>query len=147
MKNLKLAVFANQLGAEPSSEKYIAQALLLNDSINDKLVCEIHVGKMITRFIPSQEYFLEDLLWQLNDYCQIPTLEIESDVHYPDPIPIEDEYGLEDCMNARKTIHVDMIVSSIHFQVVNWSSKGVLEKVNNLRNLGVKIQTAEMLIN
>lgn len=145
MTNLILAVFAIQLGAEPTNENYIAQALLLYDTENDILVCEIHVGKMITRFTPSQDYFLEDLLWQLNNYYQIPASEIESDVHYPVPIPIEDEFGDEFCMSARESVHDDLIESGIHFQVINWSSIGVLEKVNNLRSLGVNIQAVELM--
>ncbi len=139
MKNLKLAVFAKQFGAEPTCETYIAQALLLHDTKNDSLVCEIHVGKMITRFNPSQEYFFEDLLWQLNNYCQIPAFEIECDVHYPEPIPIEEEFGDELCMSARESIHDDMIESGIHFYVVNWGPSAVEEKVTLLRNQGVKI--------
>ena len=145
MTNLILAVFAIQLGAEPTNEKYIAQALLLYDTENDILVCEIHVGKMIARFTPSQDYFLEDLLWQLNNYCQIPASEIESDEHYPVPIHIEDEFGDEFCMSARESVHDDLIESGNYFQVINWSSIGVLEKVNNLRSLGVNIQAVELM--
>jgi len=144
MNNLNLAVFAKQLGEEPTSENYIAQALLLYESKNDKLVCEIHVGKMITRFNPSLDYFLEDVLWQLNNYCQIPAIEIESDVHYPDPISIEDEFGHEDCMTARESLHHEMIASGLNFHVINWSSIGVHEKVNYLKNLGVNIQALEI---
>jgi hypothetical protein len=145
MKKIKLAVFAKQLGEKPTSENYIAQALLLNDTKNDSLVCEIHLGKMITRFTPSQDYFFEDLLWQLNNYCQIPTFEIECDVHYPEPIPIEEEFGDELCMSARESIQDDMIESGIHFHVINWSSTGVLEKVNNLRSIGVNIQAVDLI--
>ena len=144
MNNLNLAVFAKQSGAEPTSDNYIAQALLLHDTKKDKLVCEIHVGKMITRFNPSLDYFLEDVLWQLNNYCQIPTIEIECDVHYPDPIPIEDEFDIEDCMKARESLHQKMISSGFHFHVINWSSIGVHEKVNYLKNLGVNIQALEI---
>jgi len=145
MKNLKLAVFAKQSGIEPTSENYIAQALLLHDTKNDTLVCEIHVGKMITRFTPSQDYFLEDVLWQLNLYCQIPISDIEYDVHYPEPSHIEEEIDFEDCMIARESIHSQMIETDIDFQVINWSSLGVLEKVNNLRSLGVNIQAVELM--
>jgi hypothetical protein len=145
MTNLILAVFATQLGAESTNENYIAQALLLHDPKNDKLVCEIHVGKMITRFTPSQDYFFEDVVSQLNNYCLIPPSEIESDEHYPVPFHIEDEFGDEFCMSARESVHDDLLESGIHFQVINWSSIGVLEKVNNLRSLGVNIQTVELM--
>ena len=145
MTILKLAVFATQLGAEPKNENYVAQAFILYDTKNDILVCEIHVGKMITRFTPSKNHLLEDLLWQLNDYCKIPAEEIERDVHYPVPIPIEVEFGDEFCMSARESVHDDLLESGIHFQVINWSSIGVLEKVNNLRSLGVNIQAVELM--
>jgi hypothetical protein len=46
--NVFSIVFAKQLGAEPTSENYIAQALLLEDRKNLNLVCEINKGKMIT---------------------------------------------------------------------------------------------------
>ena len=145
MTILKLAVFAKQLGTEPTNENYIAQALLLHDPKNDILVCEIHVGKMITRFTPSQGYLFEDMVSQLNNYCLIPLSEFESDEHYPAPINIEDEFGAEFCMSFRESIHDDLIESGIHFHVINWSSIGVLEKVNNLRSLGVNIQVVELM--
>ena len=92
---------------------------------------------MITRFNPSQDYFIEDLLWQLNNYCQIPTFEIESEPHYPEPISIEEE--IDDCMRYRESLHTDLIESGFHFYVVNWGTAGVDEKVTLLRNHGVKI--------
>jgi hypothetical protein len=145
MTNLILAIFAIKLGVEPTNKNYIAQALLYYDTKNDIPVCEIHIGKLITRFIPSQDYLFEDALSQLNNYCLIPQLEIESDEHYPFPINIEVEFGDEFCMSARESVHDDLLESGIHFQVINWSSIGVLEKVNNLRSIGVNIQTVELI--
>jgi hypothetical protein len=145
MYNLILAVFATKSDSQISSANHIAHALLLHDTKKNNLVCEIHVGKMITRFNPSQDYFFEDLLWQLNNYCQIPTFEIECDIHYPEPIPIEEEYGDELCMSARESIHHEMTESGFHFYVVNWGTVGVEEKVTLLRNHGVKIHQSSLL--
>ena len=144
MNKLKLAVFASISSANPSSEVHMAHALLLEDTLKEQLICEIHIGKTITRFNPSKDYFLEDVLSQLNAYCHIPALEIESDVHYPEPIPIEEEFGIKECMITRKNIHTDLMASGIHFHVVNWAAAGVEEKINYLKSVGVSIQCADI---
>jgi len=88
---------------------------------------------------------MEDVLWQLNSYCQIPISEMEYNVHYPEPIHIEEEIDFEDCMIERESLHLGMIESGFQFNVINWSSIGVHEKVNSLKDLGVNIKAVEIM--
>jgi hypothetical protein len=49
MSQLKLAIFAKVLNMELLSKTHIAQALLFHNTDNENLVCEIHIGSLITR--------------------------------------------------------------------------------------------------
>lgn len=143
MTEIKLAIFATD--TTTSTPNYLAHALLLKDSKSKKLICEIHIGKMITRFNPNANFFLEDMLWQLNDYCQIPTYEIESDMHYPDPVSIEEEFGVPECMQSREKIAECLNETGLSYLVVSWASVQVLNKINNLRKKCVKIDTTNFI--
>jgi hypothetical protein len=145
MNQLKLAIYAIYLDIEHISKNHIAQALLLHNTENDMLVCEIHIGRLITRFTPSQDFFLEDVLWKLNNYCQFSDVQLENEVHYPDPPFIEDELGHDFCMSARKFVHHRLIESGIFFHVINWSFTRVEEKVKNLSSLGVNIEAVDLI--
>ena len=137
MKQILLTVFATD-----SKGAFIAHALLINDLKSKVMTCEIHIGKMITRFNPNPDYYLEDILWQLNTYCQIPIFEIECDIHYPEPIDIEDEFGDEECMQFRKKIVEILNDTPYSYLVINWPSIVIDEKLNKLKNSGVKIESS-----
>ena len=146
MNNLKLAVFATQSPVDLLPESHIAHALLLQDVNDMNLICEIHIGKMITRFITDDKHFLEDMLWQLNEYCQIPSWEVECDMHYPSPIPIEQEIDVDECTRARESVHSQMIESGFNFYVVNWNCIGLEEKVSEMKQLGISIDMAGFMV-
>ena len=141
MTEIKLAIFATD--STTSTPNYLAHALLLKDSESKKLICEIHNGKMITRFNPNAYFFLEDMLWQLNDYCQIPMFEIEFDPHYPDPISIEDEFGVNDCMQSREKIAEYLNETGLSYLVVSWLE--LINKISNLKKKGVKINATDFI--
>ena len=145
MTEIKLAIFVTATKTNTSNSSYMAHALLLQDSESKELICEIHIGKMITRFNPNRYFFLEDMLWQLNDYCQIPTFEIESDMHYPDPINIEDEFGANDCMQIREGLSDYLNETGFNFLVIAWPSVQILDRINNLKKSGVKINTTNFI--
>ena len=137
MKQILLTVFATD-----SKGAFIAHALLINDMKSNVMTCEIHIGKMITRFNPNPDYYLEDVLWQLNSYCQIPIFEIEYDVHYPEPIDIEDDLGEDDCMQAREEIVEILNDTPYSYLVINWPSIDIDDKLSKLKNSGVNIESS-----
>ena len=92
MTKIKLAIFATNVSASASKENFIAYALLLKGS-KRKLICEIHIGKTVARFKPHLDYFLEDVLSELNIHCRLPISEIEWEYDYPELIKVEDEIG------------------------------------------------------
>ena len=141
MRKIQLAIFATNVSAGASKGNFIAHALLLKDSKSKKLICEIHIGKMITRFNPNPDYFLEDVLWQLNVYCQIPIFEIECDVHYPKPIPIDEEMGEEECMEVREKIGEILAATPFSYLVINFPALNIEDKINKLKKHGVQIES------
>jgi len=145
MTKINLAIFATNISSDASTENFIAQALILEDLESKKLTCEIHIGKMVARFNPNPDYFLEDVLWQLNTYCQIPMFEIECDVHYPEPIDIEDEYGEEECMQIREEIVEILNATPYKYLVINWPTIMIDEKLNKLKNCGVNIESCNSI--
>jgi hypothetical protein len=137
MKNLIMAIYATKKTESNTKDGYIAQALLLNN--NNQLECEIHIGKMITRFHPNPDYFLQDALWQLNCYCQILYDEIEMDLHYPEPVSIEDEFGIDCCMDNRDNLAEYLKETLITFSVIDWSNMANDELIKSLQTSGIDI--------
>jgi len=81
---------------------------------------EIHVGDKIFRFIPDTRHIIEDGIWQLMDYCQIPEYEYAHDVHYNAPITLEEEFGRETCVSRRATLTKDLIDAGINISLMTW---------------------------
>lgn len=141
MKSIKMAIFATSKHGNSTDQNLTAQALLLKNhgKKTRSLECEIHIGEMVTRFTPSDNFFLEDLLWQLNDYCHIPYNEIKCDLHYPEPSLIEDEFGEEICADMRINLSHQLKESNLSFKALVWPGLNVDDKILDLRNSGVDI--------
>jgi hypothetical protein len=63
---------------------------------------------------------LEDGLWQLNLYCKIPKDEYKYDVNNNEPLPLEDEFGEEECAEQRSNITKELCATGNHFRLVTW---------------------------
>jgi hypothetical protein len=140
MTKIKLAIFAKNVSAT-SKENFIAYALLLKGS-KRKLICEIHIGKKVARFKPHLDYFLEDVLWELNIHCRLPISEIEREYDYPELIKIEDEIGEKKCLEIKKIIERTLAETQFSYSVMNFSAldTDVEDKINKLKNHGVRIE-------
>ena len=140
MTKIKLAVFAKNVSASASKENFIAYALLLKGS-KRKLICEIHIGKTVARFKPHLDYFLEDVLWELNIHCRLPISEIEREYNYPELIKIEDEIGDEKCLAIKKMMVRTLAETPFSYSVINFSALDIEDKLNKLKNHGVRIES------
>ena len=144
MTKIKLAVFAKNVSASASKENFIAYALLLKGS-KRKLICEIHIGKTVARFKPHLDYFLEDVLWELNIHCRLPISEIEREYNYPELIKIEDEIGDEigdeKCLAIKKMMVRTLAETPFTYSVINFSALDIEDKLNKLKNHGVRIES------
>ena len=144
MTKIKLAVFAKNVSASASKENFIAYALLLKGS-KRKLICEIHIGKTVARFKPHLDYFLEDVLWELNIHCRLPISEIEREYDYPELIKIEDEIGDEigdeKCLAIKKMMVRTLAETPFTYSVINFSALDIEDKLNKLKNHGVRIES------
>ena len=94
-----------------------AYALLFEGS---RPTWEIHIGSKVFRFNPHSDHILEDGLWQLNLYCQIPPAEYKNDVHNTAPLTLEEEFGEEACQSVRKNLAADLLKTGFHFRIVTW---------------------------
>ena len=94
-----------------------AYALLFEGS---RPTWEIHIGGKIFRFNPHPDHILEDGLWQLNMYCQIPEAEYKHDVHDAAPFTLEEEFGEEACLAARKTLTDNLLKTGQHYRLLTW---------------------------
>ena len=140
MTKIKLAVFAKNVSASASKENFIAYALLLKGS-KRKLICEIHIGKKVARFKPHLDYFLEDVLWELNIHCRLPISEIEREYNYPELIKIEDEIGDEKCLAIKKMMVRTLAETPFSYSVINFSALDIEDELNKLKNHGVRIES------
>ena len=142
MTKIKLAIFAKNVSASASKENFIAYALLLKGS-KRKLICEIHIGKKVARFKPHLDYFLEDVLWELNIHCRLPNSEIELEYDYPELIKVEDEIGDEKCLEIKKIIVKILAETPVSYSVINFSAidTDVEDKINKLKKHGVRIES------
>ena len=140
MTKIKLAIFATNVSASASKENFIAYALLLKGS-KTKLICEIHIGKTVARFKPHLDYFLEDVLWELNIHCRLPISEIEREYDYPELIKIEGEIGEKKCLEIKKIIEKTLAETPLSYSVINFSALDIEDKLNKLKNHGVRIES------
>jgi hypothetical protein len=68
----------------------------------------------------KSDHILEDGLWQLNMYCQIPESEYKHDLHNAAPLTLEEEFGEEACLAARKSLTADLLKTGQHFGLLTW---------------------------
>jgi hypothetical protein len=117
MPEFTAALFAKR--ERPHGQEYslVAHALLFEGS---KPYWEVYVGEKTFRFIAHPDHLLEDGLWQLNNYCQIPESELKYDVSINTPIPLELEFGEKICKEARNEIGKDLSAAGFHFTLVTW---------------------------
>ena len=108
-----------------------AYALLFEGS---RPTWEIHIGGKIFRFNPHPDHILEDGLWQLNMYCQIPESEYKHDVHDAAPLTLEEEFGEEACLAARKTLTENLLKTGQHFRLLTWPGVWMPNKETQIAN-------------
>lgn len=142
MPAITASLFATQQRSNGPEESLIAHALLFEGG---RPYWEIHIGGKIFRFISNPDFLLEDGLWQLNSYTQIPESEYQYDVSENEPISIEEEFGEADCQEARQNISKLLTEKDIHFKLVTWPGVWIPEldlKIKKLKAAGVNITAA-----
>ena len=139
MPEFTAALFAKR--ERPHGQEYslVAHALLFEGS---KPYWEIYIGEKIFRFIAHPDYILEDGLWQLNDYCQIPESEYKFDVSNNNPLTLEEEFGEEICKDERTGIAKSLADAGFHFTLITWPGvwmPKLEEKLAAWKSMGVNI--------
>jgi hypothetical protein len=139
MPEFTAALFAKKERPHGQEFSLIAHALLFEGS---KPYWEIYIGEKTFRFIANPDFILEDGLWQLNNYCQIPENEYKQDKNNNTPISLEEEFGEKICMEARTEIAQSLAEAGFHFTLVTWPGVWMPkldEKLTDWKSLGVNI--------
>jgi len=139
MPEFSAALFATQEKPFGKEHGLIAHALLFEGS---RPYWEVHIGEKIFRFISHPDFLLEDGLWQLNNYCQIPASEYKYDVSGNAPLTLEEEFGEDICSEYRNNIVKELTETGIHYKLVTWPGVWMPKldyKINNWQNAGINI--------
>jgi hypothetical protein len=139
MAEFSAALFATQERPHGPEHRLIAHALLF---LGSRPYWEVYIRGKVFRFISNPDFLLEDGLWQLNTYCQIPENEYKFDVSNNVPLTLEEEFGDDICKEARANISIELAKTNIHFKLVQWP--GYLlnkwnDKINDLQKAGINI--------
>ena len=139
MAAFSAALFATQKRPDGQEHSLIAHALLFQGA---RPYWELYIRGKIFRFIPDPEFQLEEGLWQLNSYCQIPESEYKHDVNDNAPITLEEEFGKDICKIARDNIASDLLDTNIQIKLVQWPGNWMSnwsEKIKSMQDKGVAI--------
>lgn len=117
MPEFSAAIFATKERPFGQEHSLQAHALLFEGS---RPYWEVFIGGKTFRFIPNPDFILEDGLWQLNNYCQIPDAEYKFDVNNNMPLTLEEEFGADVCKQYRTNISSELITTGIHFKLIQW---------------------------
>jgi hypothetical protein len=117
MAEFSAALFATQERPDGPEHRLIAHALLFQGA---RPYWEVYIKEKLFRFIPHPEFQLEEGLWQLNSYCQIPENEYKFDVSNNAPLTLEEEFGEDTCKSSRDNIVADLLKSGIQIKLVKW---------------------------
>ncbi|MEY4702704.1 MAG: hypothetical protein RIR96_601 [Bacteroidota bacterium] len=138
MSSITAAIFATKV-TSTQEHQLTAYALLFEGSVP---VWEIHIGGKVFRFIANTDYILEDGLWQLIDYCNIPRAEYVHDVSNNIPNPIEEEMGEDICKEQRENITVKLYENNLHFKITTWPGvwmPKLNQKIEEWNSYGIQI--------
>ena len=139
MPEFTAALFAKKERPHGQEFSLIAHALLFEGS---KPYWEVYIGEKCFRFIGHPDFLLEDGLWQLNSYCQIPEAEYKHDVSYNNPLTLEEEFGEKICTDERTNIAKTLAEAGFHFTLVTWPGVWITkleEKLVEWKTKGVNI--------
>ena len=139
MPEFSAALFATQERPHGPEHRLVAHALLFE---GNRPYWEVYIGGKVFRFIAHPDFLLEDGLWQLNNYCQIPASEYKHDVSDNAPITLEEEFGEDICKQSRENIAKELSETNLHFKFVQWP--GYLlnkwnDKINDLQKASINI--------
>jgi hypothetical protein len=143
MPEFTAAVFATKERPFGNEHSLVAHALLFEGS---RPYWEVHINEKIFRFIPHADFLLEDGLWQLISYCQIPESEYKHDVSNNTPVTLEEEFEADICKQARENIAKELAGTGLHFKLVQWPGVWLgqwKEKIKNMQEVGVNITAHE----
>jgi hypothetical protein len=117
MPEFSAAIFATKERPFGQEHSLQAHALLFEGS---RPYWEVYIGGKTFRFIPNPDFILEDGLWQLNNYCQIPESEYKFDINDNMPLTLEEEFGIDICKQYRTNISKEITTTGFHFKLVQW---------------------------
>ena len=139
MPEFTAAIFATKERPFGQEHSYVAHAFLFEGS---RPYWEIYINEKRFRFIPNPEFILEDVLWQLSMYCQIPEEEYKHDVHKNIPSILEEEFVEEHCNQMRSKLSEELLTTQLHYKIVQWPGFWINKwnnKVEALKEKGVAI--------
>ena len=96
----------------------------------------------VFNFYPNKKYYLEDGLWQLSSYTEIPYEEYACDVSNNIPEDLETEFDKETCSEIRKKLFLYLKGKIISYNVIisnEYFKEKYLDLINELNKEGANI--------
>ena len=121
MPNILCAIYATQI--QPNR-------------IDQTLIATAH------NFVTDPQYLLEETLWQLQTYTQIPFADYSFDVNNNLPDLLENEYEEDDIKEGRSNLVNDLKSGNLSYSMISWPGMDLYEPaivIDTLKNAGAKI--------
>ena len=123
----------------------IAKASLIKDNqplADKRAYWKIEVKDKVFNFYPNKKYYLEDGLWQLSSYTEIPYEEYACDVSNNIPEDLETEFDKETCSEIRKKLFLYLKGKIVSYNVITsneYFKEKYLDLINELNKEGSNI--------
>jgi len=123
----------------------IAKATLIKDNqplADKRAFWKVEVRDKVFNFYPNKKYYLEDGLWQLSTYTEIPYEEYSCDVSNNIPEDIDSDYGKETCAEIRKNLFLYLKGKDVSYSVITsheYFNERNLDLIHTLNEEGAKI--------
>jgi hypothetical protein len=115
MKNTKAVITATTLKQNINYSEVQAFATLNTIS---KPMWKLHIKDLEFNFYPNPDYILEDGLWQLSLYLDIPYQELSSDMSNNPPDDLENEFDLDTCNEFRSELGNYLNRSEVYYSLM-----------------------------
>jgi len=123
----------------------IAKGSLIKDTqplADKRAYWKIEVKDKVFNFYPNKKYYLEDGLWQLSSYTEIPYEEYACDVSNNIPENLETEFDKETCSEIRKKLFLYLKGKIVSYNVIisnEYFKEKYLDLINELNKEGANI--------
>lgn len=147
MPNILCAIYATQIQPNRIDQTLIATAHIYD---GDKPCSQIIIRDRIFNFVADPQYLLEETLWQLQTYTQIPFADYSFDVNNNLPDLLENEYEEDDIKEGRCNLVSDLKAGSLSYSMIAWPGMDLYEPaivIDTLKNAGANITIHQIKLN